>query len=376
MEQPKNPLTLIENLFWEIGRLFILYFITIFSLLFRPIRVINWAIDEDKDKKVKYCPPATYLVLTLAFVIAVSKFTFYQEAFDLLEASKIFTNLFLKGTSILSIIIAFWALAVIFPINAVVVACLTGRKPTFDRIGAITKFLIYYWGTYVFLLMAMYIIFLYFKIGNPQSDIDLIFSGFLCVALAVIFGFSLKELMTRSLWQCIVVMVITQVIAPVFIGGMLAHTKNVQHWTMEQKYKAADIVGVIKVSKRVDLDKPESFGTYAIQSVLSVEWQDVWKEKYKLDNKEFPSKLVSITTLLHGQSLSIKEGEKYLAFLQLYKGGLFLIDGNPTAIYGIADDQKLIPQGHIDFFTERQIVEADSIPLGIAKSNLLNQKLK
>jgi hypothetical protein len=103
MEQPKNPLAIIENLFWEIGRLFILYFITIFSLLFKPMRVINWAIDGDADKKVKYCPPVTYFLLTLAFIIAVSKFVFYQETFDLVKASQIFTNLFLESRNILNI---------------------------------------------------------------------------------------------------------------------------------------------------------------------------------------------------------------------------------------------------------------------------------
>jgi hypothetical protein len=376
MEQPKNPLTLIENLFWEIGRLFILYFLTVFALLFRPIGVINWAIDEDRSKQVEYCPPVTYLVLTLAFVIAASKFTFYQEALDLLEAGKIFANLFLKGAGILSIIIAFWVLAVTFPVNAVVVTCLSGRKPTFERIGAVTRFLIYYWGTYIFLLMMLCIVLVCSKIDNPFGNVALTFGGFICIGLAVVFSFSLKELVARSLWQCVVVMVITQVVAPVVIGGMLAHAGNVSSWTMEQKYKVADIVGVIKVVKKANLDKPEPFGSYAIQSVLSVEWQDVWKEKYKLDDKEFPGKLVSIATLMQGRSLSINEGRQYLVFLQLYKGGLFLVDGDPTAIYGIADDQRLIPLGHTDFFAERPIVEADGIPLGTAKSNLLGLKSK
>jgi len=374
MEQPKNPLAIIENLFWEIGRLFILYFITIFSLFFKPMRVINWAIDGNTDKKVKYCPPVTYFVLTLAFMIAVSKSVFFQEAFDLLRASQIFTNLFLKGTNILNIIIAFWALAIIFPINAVIVLCLTGRRPTFDRVGTITRFLIYYWATFLFLLMVLYIIFLYFKIGHPFSDISFASSGLIAIGLVVIFGFSLKELITRSLLQCIVVMVITQVVAPVVIGGGLAHPKHVHNWTMDQKFEAADIVGVIKVIKKVDLDKPKSFGSYAIQSVLSVEWQDVWKEKYKLDNMKFPSKLVSITTLMQGRSLQINKGEQYLVFLQLYKGGLMPVHGSPTAVYGIADDQTLIPLGHADYITERRIVEADRIPLGTAKANLIKQK--
>jgi hypothetical protein len=286
MEQPKNPLAIIENLFWEIGRLFILYFITIFSLLFKPMRVINWAIDGDADKKVKYCPPVTYFLLTLAFIIAVSKFVFYQETFDLVKASQIFTNLFLESRNILNIIVAFWVLAIIFPINAVIVLCLHGCKPTFERVGTITRFLIYYWATFLFLLIMSYIIFLYFEIAHPFSDISIASSGLIAIGLAVIFGFSLKELMTRSLWQCIVVMVITQVVAPVAIVGGLAHPRLVHHWTMDKKYEAADIVGVIKVTQKVDFDKPESFGGYAIQSVLSVEWQDVWKEKFKLDTME------------------------------------------------------------------------------------------
>jgi hypothetical protein len=374
MEQLKNPLAFIENLFWEIGRFFILYFITIFSLFFKPMQVINWAIDGNTDKKMKYCPPVTYFVLTLAFMIAGSKFVFYQEAFDLLKASQIFTNLFLKGTNILNIIIAFWALAIIFPINAVIVLSLTGRRPTFDRVGNITRVLIYYWATFLFLLMVLYVIFLYFEIGHPFSDISLTSSGLIAISLAVIFGFSLKALITRPLWQCIVVMVTTQVVAPLVIGGLLAHGKHVHNWTMDQKFEAADIVGVIKVIKKVDLDKPKSFGGYAIQSVLNVEWQDVWKEKYKLDNKEFSSKLVSITTLVQGRSLQINKDEQYLVFLQLYKKVLMPVDGSPTAVYGIADDQTLIPLGHADFITERRIVEADRIPLGIARANLLKQK--
>ena len=369
MEQPKNPLAIIENLFWEVGRLFILYFITIFSLFYKPMQVVNWAIDGNTDKKVKYCPPATYFVLTLAFMIAVSKFIFFQEAFDFLKASQIFTNLFLEGKDIINIIIAFGVSAIIFPINAVIVLCLTVRKPTFDRVGVITKLLIYYWATFFFLLTVLYLIFIYFKIGHPFSDISLASSGLLAIGLTVIFGFSLKELITRPLWHCIVVLAITQVVAPVVIGGGISHSKLVHNWQMGQKFEAADIVGIIKVIKKVDLDKPESFGSYAIQSILSVEWQDTWKEKYKLDNKKFPSKLVSITTLMQGRSLEINEGEQYLVFLQLYKDTLMPLDGSPTAVYGIADNRTLIPLGHADFITERRIVEADRIPVSSAKAN-------
>lgn len=371
MESPKNPLAIIENLFWEIGRLFILYFITIFSLFYKPMQVINWAIDRNTDKKVKYCPPVTYFVLTIAFMIAGSKFVFFQESFDLLKASQIFTNLFLKGTGILNIIIAFCVLAIIFPINAVIVSGLTGRRPTFDRVGAITRLLIYYWATFFFLLMVLYISFLYFKIGHPFSDISLASSGLLAIGLTVIFGFSLKELTTRSIWQCIVVLVITQVVAPFVTGGVMAHSKHVHNWQMDQKFKAADIVGIIKVIKKIDLDKPRSFGSYAIQSVLNVEWQDFWKKKLEPDNKKFSSELVSITTFMQGRSLEINEGEQYLVFLQSYKETLMPLNGSPTAVYGIADDQTLIPLGHADYIAERRIVEADRIPVGTAKANLM-----
>ena len=368
MKPPKNPLAIIENVFWEVGRLFILYFITIFYLFFKPMKVINWAKNGNTGEKIDYCPPATYFVLTLAFMIAISKFIFFQEAFDLLKASQIFTNVFMKGKNILNIIIAFGVTAIIFPINAVIVLCLTARRPTFDRVSTVTKFLIYYWATFFFLLMVLYIVFNYFEIGHPFSDISLASSGLLAIGLTVIFGFSLKELVNRPLWLCIVVFALTQAVAPVVIGGGLSHSKHVHNWQMDQKYEAADIVGIIKVIKKVDLDKPESFGSYAIQSVLSVEWQDTWKEKYRLDNKKFPSQLVSITTLMQGRSLGINEGEQYLVFLQLYKDTLIPLNGSPTAVYGIAENRTLIPLGHADFITERRIVEVDRIPVDSARA--------
>jgi hypothetical protein len=78
--------------------------------------------------------------------------------------------------------------------------------------------------------------------------------------------------------------------------------------------------------------------------------------------------------LIQGRSLQINKGEQYLIFLQLYKGSLMPVDGSPTAVYGIDYDQILIPQGHADRITEIRIAEADRIPLGTAKSNLLKQK--
>jgi hypothetical protein len=50
------------------------------------------------------------------------------------------------------------------------------------------------------------------------------------------------------------------------------------------------------------------------------------------------------------------------------------VHGSPTAVYGIADDQTLIPLGHADYITERRIIEADRIPLGTAKADLLKRK--
>ena len=139
LTQPKNPLAILENLFWEIGRLFVLYFLTIFALFFKHNAVIDWAIQDREDKKIIYCPPVTFFILTAAFTIAISQFVFYQETFDAVSFGKIFSNAFLIGPEIQGLILAFGVVAIIFPINALLVSLLMGRQPTMVRVAALTR---------------------------------------------------------------------------------------------------------------------------------------------------------------------------------------------------------------------------------------------
>lgn len=194
LTQPKNPLAILENLFWEIGRLFILYFLTIFALFFKHIAVIDWAIQDREDKKTIYCPPATFFILTVAFAIAMSKFVFYQETFDAVLFGQIFSNAVSKGPDIQGLILAFGVVAIIFPLNAVLVSMLMGRQPTIVRVAALTRLLLYYWGVFFFVVLTFYIGLLYFFKLHFLTDTAFIGSGAIAVVLAIIFGRSLKQL--------------------------------------------------------------------------------------------------------------------------------------------------------------------------------------
>jgi hypothetical protein len=372
MTQPKNPLAILENIFWEIGRLFILYFVTIFALFFKHVAVIDWAVEDGEDKKTIYCPPATFFILSIAFAIAISKFVFYQEAFDAVLSVKIFSNLFLKWQDIQTLILAFGVVAIVFPLNAVLVSILMGRRPTIVRVTTLTRLLLYYWGIFFFVLLVFYIALLYiFKLHFLTATAFIGF-GVLAVVLASIFGKSLRQLTGRRLWLSFVVVLITQAVAPTVIGGILAHSKHVHNWTMEHKFEDADIVGVVYVEEKTVFDNPQSFGGFALREVLSVKWEDVWKGESRLDNKNFPAGLISLTTVQRGRTLSVEKDKQYLVFLQIYQGTTIPLNGSPTAIYGISEDEKLFPYGHRNTITERRRLAEDNISLETAKQNLLS----
>lgn len=371
--QPKNRLAILESLFWEIGRLFILYFLTIFALFFKHTDVIDWAVEEREDKKTIYCPPATFFILTVAFAIAMSKFVYYQETFDAVSFGKIFGNVFLKGSDIQELVLAFGMVAIIFPLNAVLVSAVMGRQPTMVRVATITRLLLYYWGAFFFVSLAFYIGLLYFFKLHFLTSTALIGVGVIAVVLASVFGRSLRQQTKRPLRQSLVVMLATQVIAPVAIGGTLAHGKLVYNWTMEKKFQAADIVGVVYVEKKVVFEKPKPFGGFALREVLDVKWEDVWKGKSRLDNKNFPAGLVFISSVPQGQDLAVNKDKQYLVFLRIYTDRLIPLDGSPAAVYDISANRQLVPNGLRDTITGRKRLKEDSIPLEKAKQNLLGE---
>lgn len=371
MTQPKNPLAILENLFWEIGRLFILYFLTIFALFFKHIAVIDWAVEDREDKKTIYCPPATFFILTLAFAIAMSKFVFYQEAFDAVLSGEIFSNVFLIGPNIQNLVLVFGMIAIVFPLNAVLVSLLMGRQPTMMRVAALTRLLLYYWGTLSFMLLTFYIVLLYFFKLHFLTGTAFICSGVIILVLATIFGTGLRLLTGRPLWQSLVVVLITQAVVPVVIGGKLAHDDLVHNWTMQQKFEGADIVGVIYVEEKSVFDKLQPFGGFALREVLSVKWVDVWKGESRLDDKNFPARLISLTSLQRGRALSVEKDKQYLVFLQIYKDTLIPLGGSPAAIYSTSADRRLVPYGLRDTLSERKRLTEDNITLETAKQNLL-----
>lgn len=371
LTQPKNPLAILENLFWEIGRLFILYFLTIFALFFKHITVIDWAIQDREDKKTIFCPPVTFFILTIVFVVAMSKFVFYQETFDAVSFGDIFSNAFIKGPEIQGLILAFGVVAIIFPINAILVSMLMGRQPTMVRVAALTRLLLYYWGAFFFVVLTFYIGLLYFFKLHFLTYAAFIGSGMIVVVLAIVFGRSLKQQTERPLWHSLAVVLITQAITPMVVGGILAHGEIVHNWTMEHKFEAADIVGVVYVDGKTVFEEPQLFGEFALREVLSVKWEDIWKGESRLDNDDFPVRLISITTIQRGRTLPVDKGNRYLVFLQIYKDTLIPLAGSPAAVYGISADRKLVPYGLRDTITERKRLAEDSITLETAKQNML-----
>lgn len=371
--QPKNPLAILENLFWEVGRLFILYFITVFALFLKHVTVIDWAVEDKKDKETIYCPPATFFILTIAFAIAMSKFVFYQETFDAVTSGEIFSNVFLKGPDIQGLILAFGVAAIIFPSNAMLVTVLMGRQPSLGRVAALTRLLLYYWGTYFFVLITFLIGLLYFFELNFLSTAALIGSGMIALLVAGVFGLSLRQQTMRPLWLSIGVLWLTQVIAPLVIGGTLAGGTHVHNWTMAEKFNNADIVGVVYVENKKVFEKPSSFGAFALRETLSVKWENVWKGESRLDNKHFPAELIFIPSIQRGRTLPVEINKQYLVFLQIYGKTLIPLKGSPAAVYGISEDRKLIPYGLRDTKTQRKRFAEDSITLEAAKQNLLEK---
>ncbi len=159
--------------------------------------------------------------------------------------------------------------------------------------------------------------------------------------------------------------------ACVVIGGKLSHDEHVHNWTMEQKFEGADIVGVVYVEEKTVLDKPQPFGRLALREVLSVKWEDVWKGESILDDKNFPARLISLTTLQRGRTLSVEKDKQYLVFLQIHRDTTIPVNGSPAAVYGISAEGNLFPYGHRDTMTERKRLAEDSITLETAKRNLL-----
>jgi hypothetical protein len=239
------------------------------------------------------------------------------------------------------------------------------------RVTTLTRLLLYYWGIFFFVLLVFYIALLYIFKLHFLTATAFIGSGVLAVVLASIFGKSLRQLTGRPIWLSFVVVLITQAVAPTVIGGILAHSKHVHNWTMEHKFEDADIVGVVYVEEKTVFDNPQSFGGFALREVLSVKWEDVWKGESRLDNKNFPAGLISLTTVQRGRTLSVEKDKQYLVFLQIYRGTTIPLNGSPTAIYGISTDGKLLPYGHSNTITERKRLAEDSIALETAKQNLL-----
>jgi hypothetical protein len=66
----KNPLDKFEALLWGIGRLFVLYFYTLFFLFYKPATVIPDSTPDEGETEPAFCPPVTFLVLSLALLIA------------------------------------------------------------------------------------------------------------------------------------------------------------------------------------------------------------------------------------------------------------------------------------------------------------------
>ena len=363
-----NPLGKIETFFWEIGRLSALYFLTLFALLVSPRKVVESAAQQDPAVRPRYCPPVILMLLTLALFVAMVKYVFFKQSFDILESTGIFRS-FLTHTGTPEALVDIWLAAVSFPVAAAVLLLTCGRVPSFDLVSKATRLLLYYWSSIFFWTLLSFAVFLWvMRLDWGMTTVEL-FSFVMWTGLCVIFAQPLKSITNRPYWLAILSMVLTQFVLPMAI--ISATSDNSYHWTLQRKFKDADVVAVVTVLN-VQPETPWVFDRYTIEGTALLGWEDIWKGRDTLHGQEILQSSIGLVVPMRGRSAELTIG-RYLVFLQRLDGRLLPLDGSPVAFYKIDDHETLEPLGHkVGYRREDKLVKSERIALKDAKRLVSN----
>lgn len=366
----KNPLDKFEDLLWGIGRMFVLYFYTFFFLFYKPSRVIPDSTPEGNDTRSAFCPPVTFFVLSLAFLIATGKYVFYQQAFDLISSIEIFTTFLTKGPNISDILIVLWAIALAVPLCALILIVALMRLPTKSLLISGVRFLLYYYSVALIVMLLLFGVLVGFDISDPISQLGIGLWLILTFLVGVNFARVTKLLFARPYWAGLITLILSQNVLPTIAVNVF--TELPQRWSFETKLDKATVAGIIKVHQIMEQDTPIMYSGYSFDSVIFPEWKTIFKGKGKLEKMSPERRWISVVTLMRGQNILLKQNACYFVFLEIYKERLIPLRGSPTGFYEIDVDNKrtMIPLGHVSFFPmEQKLVTAESIPL----SDMLNK---
>lgn len=359
----KNPLDKFEDLLWGIGRMFVLYFYTLFFLFYKPSMVIPESTPEEEDKRSAFCPPVTFFVLSLASLIATGKYAFYQQAFNLLSSVKIFTTFLTKGPNISDILIVLWAIALAVPLCALILIVVLMRRPSKNLLITGVRFLLYYYSVALIATLLLSVTLLGFDIADPISPLGTKLWLVLIILVGVNFARVTRLLFARPYWAGLIVLILSQNVLPVAVVNVFA--EHPQRWSFETKLDKAAVVGIIKAYQIEERDTHTLHGKYTYDRVIFPEWKVIFKGKEQLETMKPERRWITLVTPFRGRSLPLKQKACYFVFLDIYKERLIPLRGSPTGFYEIGEDDNrtMIPLGHLPFPMEQNIVAADSIPL-------------
>lgn len=359
----ENPLEKFEALLWGIGRLFVLYFYTLFLLLYKPAAVIPDSTPDQGDTEAAFCPPVTFFVLSLALSIATGKYVFYQQAFDPVASVEIFTSFVTTGINIREVLIGVWLIAVAVPLCALILIVALMLLPTKTLLIRGVRFLLYYYSVTLIVTLLLAGVLVTFDLSDPISPrgtslwfaLILIVGGNFARVTQVLFG--------RPYWAGLIVVILSQNVLPVLAVNLLG--EHPHRWNFETKYDKATVAGIIKIVQLKEHASPALYGKYTVDSIIFPEWKLIFKGKDQLEAMRPERRWISVVTAMRGRNIVLKQDACYFVFLEIYKDSLIPLRGSPTAFYELGADEKriVIPLGHLWFPTERRVVNDESIPL-------------
>ena len=359
----KNPLDKFEDLLWGIGRLFVLYFYTFFFLFYKPASVIPDSTPNEDDTQSEFCPPVTFFVLSLAFLIATGKYAFYQQAFDPIASVEIFTTFVMKGLNISDMLIVIWLIALAVPLCALILIVALMRLPTKSLLITGVRFLLYYYSVTLIVMLLLLGVLVGFDISDPISPLGTVLWSTLIILVSVNFARVTRLLFARPYWAGLIALILSQNVLPVLAVNVFA--EHPHRWSFETKLDKATVAGIIKVYQIMEQATPTLHGKYTFDSAIVPEWKAIFKGEEQLEAMSPERRWIPVVTPMRGRNILLKQNACYFVFLDIYKERLIPLRGSPTGFYEIDVDKKrtMIPLGHLSFPMEQKVVTAESIPL-------------
>ena len=310
-------------------------------------------------------------------MVATSNSVVYNQSFAFFRFTKIFVNFFPQAPKLTQLIVIFWSAAIAIPIAGILLLILSGRKPTFDLISKSSKLLIYYWSCLMFWTLLLWLLLAAFKVASPFGKSGAALWLMIILIVSLLFARAVKVINNRPYWLALIALFLSQIVLPLFVLSKSGALDEPSKWTMQRKFNEADVVAVAKIADINLGDKTMIFGDYYLKGYVFPDWEDIWKGREILEHLKPEQWGIGLIVPIRGRDLDIRQDERYLVFLQIYRESLIPIMGSPVAFYRVKDDDEkiLIPLAHMNFPTEQKLVEDESISLETAKKSLIKSRL-